>query len=869
MKRRAILTTATMICVIAITSATKILAQSAGLAKQITRYAEAVEAENAKPNPKASDVLEEIATKVKEGITPLEIYPPGYFDWLESMGEFPMFEMMMFSPGASALTAGDLANMSWILPGTFTMGSPVSEANRFAGFHETQHQVTITTPFYIGKYEVTQGEYLDVVGNNPSSFTITNYAGGSIDPDLNRPVENVSWQNATNYCGLLTQRELTAGRIPSGWTYRLPTEAEWEYACRAGTSTAFNFGSVIQGGDANFNTHYIYDSSSGETYVPSPTIAYLARTDTVGNYVNNAWGLFDTHGNVWEYCSDWIDDFSDSSVIDPTGPTTGYSKVIRGGAWYSEGRHLRSAIRSSQVINVASFSYGFRTVLAPTVPGWYEALTNTPPQPTYGTCVANGSGKSNLVVVTHGWINRAFSPTSPEDPTWVDGISNVVNSYFTSHSLNSWQVYGHKWINGAWKVFPTHALSNAKQEGKILGDCLGSQGWSHIHLIAHSAGAGLIQAASERIKTLSPSTTVHTTFLDPYVGKHFEEVARYGSGAEWSDQYFSRDASTRFGSVLTGPFTESPLNHSYNLDVTTLDPDKLGSITKFRSSTTGLMEPCYKTVAAHSWPYQFYSNTIAGNVPTNYQGFGFPLSKEGGGWSSGVPNYTPGNMTAQVLGTPDPNCTTEVQVTPPAYADTLVDPTQWPTIESTTGTIQKWFNSVKQFSGSPAWLATVVTSTNPVNTLTFNARFSSTNGAQGLLSVYWDDQIIGSVDERVVSSNQFTLRFPDAIANSSHILGFRLDPYTNIQSIVTVTNIALNQVGVSQPFTLAMTSSVTNGARVQELTGEKGFDYRVQASSNLVDWADIAILANTNGTVRYFDQSSTNYSKRFYRAVAQ
>jgi formylglycine-generating enzyme required for sulfatase activity len=863
MKRNNILSALATTLFVVLLMVGEVVGQEVGLGKW---QVEQLELYSQKGIPTASEVLEKAITGIEEGLFPLEIYPPGYFDRLLSKGDEPMIEMVMFSPGASALTAGDLANMSWILPGTFTMGSPSGEVARDSG--EVQHTVTITSPFYIGKYEVTQGEYLDVVGNNPSAFTITNYAGGSIDPDLNRPVENITWQNATNYCGLLTQRELTAGRIPSGWAYRLPTEAEWEYACRAGTTTAFNFGSVIQGGDANFNTHYIYDSSSGETYVPSPTIAYLARTDTVGNYVNNAWGLYDTHGNVWEYCSDWLTTYPSGSTIDPKGPSTGSYKVIRGGARYNAGKEIRSAIRSSQVINFASFSYGFRTVLAPVVPGWYQALTETPTQPTYANCVSKGSGKSNLVVVTHGWINRAFSPTSPEDPVWVDGISNSIRGYLISHNLSTWQVYGYRWINGAWKVFPTHALSNARQEGKTLGDCLGSQGWNHVHLIAHSAGAGLIQAASERIKTLSPSTTVHTTFLDPYVGKKYEEVGRYGSGANWSDHYFSRDSVTKFGSFLTGPFTESLLNHSYNSDVTTLDPNKLEGITKFRSTTTGLMVPCYKTITSHSWPYLFYSNTIAGNMPTNYQGFGFPLSKEGGGWSTGIPNYTTGNTNARVLGTPDPTCTTEVLLEAPSYADTLVDPTQWPTIESTTGTIQKYFDSLKLLSGSPAWVATVVTSTNPINTVSFNARFSSTNGAQGLLSVYWDDQIIGSIDERIVSSNRFTFAFPNAIPNSSHILGFRLDPYTNIQSIVTVTNITLNQVGVSQPVALTMTSSVTNGARIQELAGEKGFDYHVQASTNLVDWTDIAILANTNGKVRFYDQSATNYPKRFYRVIA-
>lgn len=197
----------------------------------------------------------------------------------------------------------------------------------------------------------------------------------------------------------------------------------------------------------------------------------------------------------------------------------------------------------------------------------------------------------------------------------------------------------------------------------------------------------------------------------------------------------------------------------------------------------------------------------------------------------------------------------------------MIDFTQSPTIESDTGTIQKWFDSLKLFSGSPAWVATVVSSTNPVNSVSFDTQFTSTNGAQGLLSVYWDDQIIGSIDERVVTTNHYSFRFPNAVANSEHILGFRLDPFTNIQSIVTVTNIVLNQVGVSQPFSMAITTSTTNGLPIWELTGQSGFAYGIQASTNLTDWTDIVELINTNGTVRFYDQDATNYSMRFYRGT--
>ena len=150
-----------------------------------------------------------------------------------------------------------LADMAFIPPGTFLMGSPLSEAER--DDDETQHQVMLMRGFWMRKYEVTQGQYLEVMGNNPSFFkngSVPPFGGngGAVTNGLRHPVEEVSWNDATNYCGKLTAREVGAERIPAGWGYRLPSESEWEYACRGGTTSAFHYGPAMRGWRTSIST---------------------------------------------------------------------------------------------------------------------------------------------------------------------------------------------------------------------------------------------------------------------------------------------------------------------------------------------------------------------------------------------------------------------------------------------------------------------------------------------------------------------------------------------------------------------------------------------------------------------------------------
>jgi formylglycine-generating enzyme required for sulfatase activity len=238
------------------------------------------------------------------------------------------------------------------------MGSPTNELARGPN-DETRHTVTITKGFYMGKYLVTQSNYLAIMNTNPSYFV----PGHVASLDLTRPVEQVSWSDATNYCGKLTQQERLAGRIFTNWAYRLPTEAEWEFACRGGITNAFYYGTNLLSGMANFNGQSEYYGNVGNFNNPSGT--YLGRTTAVGSYQPNARGLYDMAGNVWEWCQDWYGAFTTNSVTDPQGPASGSARVFRGGALNATGAACRSASRDKYNPAASFNTVGFRVVLAP------------------------------------------------------------------------------------------------------------------------------------------------------------------------------------------------------------------------------------------------------------------------------------------------------------------------------------------------------------------------------------------------------------------------------------------------------------------------------------------------------------------------
>jgi len=510
-----------------------------------------------------------------------------------------------------------------------------------------------------------------------------------------------------------------------------------------------------------------------------------------------------------------------------------------------------------------------------------QVISNIPTQLILGVCPVKDPAKNSLVVITHGWQRNIAGHPSP-DVSFIYGMSTNISNNLTSRGINNWQVFGYNWVSNAWIFSADDALNNAKQEGKHLGESIVAQGWTHVHLIAHSAGAALIQSATEAIKNANSSIVVHETFLDPFVDSNLGGVYTYGRRANWADQYFCRDGETVWdpfsNMFVLAPYTQSPVFHSYNVDVSFLDPYRV-SYNKFSSTPNGVQitETCSMYVqTTHGWPVDFYMNTITGNTTADYAGFGFSLSEEGGNWNA-VSGYGVGNGTefnpsvpVRVLGT-NLVCTA---VTPKAssYSDFIPDFTQSPTIQSATGIIQKYMDHVNLLSGSPVWLSTVIIPTNPVNFVSFDAEFTSSVGAQGVLVVLWDTNTIGTLDERFIEPGlqHYRFSFSKAEANSLHFLGLHLDTFTDIQSVVTLTNVVFNYVGVTQPFSLSMVTNTVNNLRMWRLDGEAGFNYNVQASTNLnsFDWTDIAILENTNGAVFFYDTNQNMYNQRFYRAVA-
>ncbi len=258
--------------------------------------------------------------------------------------------------------------LCWCTPGKFLMGSPATEEGRQED--EVQHEVTLTRGFWMAKTETTQAQWEALMPHNPSLFK-----GG------NFPVGSVAWEQARAFTAVLTESLRQQGKLDPGWEFRLPTEAQWEYACRAGTSTAYYTGD----GEAALQEAGWYGGNYGRQ--PSKLRAWLRRLPIIGDQIRpasrggsgsqaigrkeeNAFGLRDMHGNAWEWCADWYGPYPGSKVTDPGGPQSGGSRVFRGGSWDDNAVDCRSARRGAilsayEILPIGWIDTGFRVCLVP------------------------------------------------------------------------------------------------------------------------------------------------------------------------------------------------------------------------------------------------------------------------------------------------------------------------------------------------------------------------------------------------------------------------------------------------------------------------------------------------------------------------
>lgn len=285
-------------------------------------------------------------------------------------------------------------NFVLIKGGSFQMGSPDSEAWRSAD--ETQHLVTVSD-FYMSKYELTQKEYEEITGNNPSNFKGDNL-----------PLENISWLDAVAYCNARSEKDgLTPVYTIDGqnvsWDrsangYRLPTEAEWEYACRAGTTTPFYTENSPSDEDANYYGHYPYEIE--ENYFSQGNLEvkpgeYRETTVPIDSFSENPYGLYNMHGNVSEWVWDYYGEYPIDEQTDPAGPTSGTLRVYRGGGWNDFAKNMRSAYRATLEQNKGSFNLGIRLVRNATPRAGSVFGT--------GSQITGGNGDGKILIAYFSW----------------------------------------------------------------------------------------------------------------------------------------------------------------------------------------------------------------------------------------------------------------------------------------------------------------------------------------------------------------------------------------------------------------------------------------------------------------------------------
>jgi hypothetical protein len=403
---------------------------------------------------------------------------------------------------------------------------------------------------------------------------------------------------------------------------------------------------------------------------------------------------------------------------------------------------------------------------------WAEPGGDIPPvPPDYDVPPA---GNAKMVVLAHGWN----ATQAQYDNFWLPLAAEIQG---VIPDAANWTVWAYDWTALSQWPGAQQALTRAWMLGLALGQQLADQNPEHVHFIAHGAGSGLIGMASARLSELSPQTTIHTTFLDPYAGflpLHPYETL-YGGFADWSDQYYARDA--------TGVWTAlRDLPDCHNVDVTLLDPDYVSPL------------------SSHAWPRCFYAHSVNGALlddcsapdPPSYGLYGFGLSFEmlGAGWETTIQGYPVGDHVVLPEG---PSAVVgdglEVELEFETRSDEAIDVSDAPhAINGNVAFGGGGFTATAQFGSEPAWIMVEVQAAFPVNFISFDAGFASAPGAHGLLTVYADGTELGMVDEAFAppGTNTYRMATDGVLEPGPHALAFRLDELAGPQAAVDVTDVA-------------------------------------------------------------------------------
>jgi hypothetical protein len=594
-----------------------------------------------------------------------------------------------------------------------------------------------------------------------------------------------------------------------------------------------------------------------------------------------------------------------SQVVQTTGNVT-LSVTASGSAplsyqWNQNGSPLNGASASSltinnlQIANAGSYTVRVSNAFGQTLSQQAKLtvlsnLDGTVTKPAYPDTPTIPPGKDSLVFITHGRTN-----TNPPDIAW---ISTMRDSIDALPLPANWYAVDYPWTEYS-QTDIVRVTGNAQYVGRKAGKDIvdwaqltPNHRWEHIHFIAHSAGAALVEEAAKIVRTAFPQVDIHTTLLDPYTGFSDEERGSYGAASTWTDDYFDIDSDTHdnavSGTVGLGPYgrTSGPLTHAFSVDVTALDTAAVW-VPEWRAQS-GLTGEFLQPISTHSWPISFYQNTIPPNQQAGSAGFGFTLSAEAGGSTTYSPNSSPlilGSSHSAVQGPINQSLGSPLNLgsLPSAISQTGTLQTNGLSFSAVTGIpaasnvnrlvrsnkASKAASASSDATAPPAWISIPVDTSTNVNFVSFSLSFTAPTDASGLVTVYWNGVALGILDEDYVLSGSQTYLFeiPNAFLDRSNCLGFRVDSFSSTAASINVSNVSVGSGTASGGPTLIAGSDPTNEALLT-LFGTQGYTYQIEASTDLTNWSVVAHVNLNDGSVAEFiDNDAASFTKRFYRAV--